>query len=172
MVYSRLIITKVHFHEEIVKTYFEIQGYFVRTNIRFKINKANSDIDLAIIHPKTNDKAIISVKGWNRVFYAYYIKNVTRRKGILRFISKEGIEKAEDVLDTNQFRRILVIQRLPKKKSARDEVIQFLKRQKIEIILFSTILEKLIKHVKLNPDYPESNILESIRLLKFHKLIK
>jgi len=162
----------VHFYEEVVKIYFEILGYIVRTNIRFRTEKSHSDIDLVIYNPKTLDQAIISVKGWNRVFYAYFIHNAIRRKGILSFISKNGLEAAEKVLNTKEFRRILILQRLPKSKDAANKAINFLKNEKVEIILFNKILDVIINFVKLNPDYPESDILELIRLLKIHDRIK
>jgi len=61
-------------NEEIVKAYYEAQGYIVKTNHYYvkkkvsedgkKVGYGASDIDLIIMHPQTNNKAIISVKGW------------------------------------------------------------------------------------------------------------
>jgi hypothetical protein len=44
-------------NEEIVRRYFELGGYFVRTNLpyQFRTDKGSwwSDIDLCVIHPRT-----------------------------------------------------------------------------------------------------------------------
>jgi hypothetical protein len=56
-------------NEDIVRRYFELGGYFVRTNLpyQFRTDKGSgwSDIDLCVIHPRTGDAAAAEVKGWH-----------------------------------------------------------------------------------------------------------
>jgi hypothetical protein len=55
-------------NEEIVRRYFELCGYFVRTNIpyQYRADKGMgwSDIDLCVLHARTGDAAAIDIKGW------------------------------------------------------------------------------------------------------------
>jgi len=49
---------------EIVATYLETEGYFVRLSSRYNPNQALADIDILAIHPITGDKIWGEVKGW------------------------------------------------------------------------------------------------------------
>ena len=58
------------YNEEVVRRYFEIQGYFVRSNIPYKVTKAAggagwSDIDLCAYHPVRDHALAVEVKGWH-----------------------------------------------------------------------------------------------------------
>jgi hypothetical protein len=50
-------------NEELVRRYFELQGYFVRTNLKYEFRTANgmgwSDVDLCILHPLTGDGTVV-----------------------------------------------------------------------------------------------------------------
>ncbi|MCW2652640.1 MAG: hypothetical protein JWR32_3616 [Mycobacterium sp.] len=57
------------FNEEIVSSYYELQGYFVRMNVPYRPaddRNDSSDIDIVAVHPLEDKKCIAcEVKGWH-----------------------------------------------------------------------------------------------------------
>jgi len=49
---------------EIVGTYLETEGYFVRLSVRYNPRLPFADIDILAVNPKTRDKIWGEVKGW------------------------------------------------------------------------------------------------------------
>ncbi len=57
------------YNEEIVRRFYEQQGYLVRSNTPYRVAVGGgagwSEIDLIIWHPKTDHAAAVEVKGWH-----------------------------------------------------------------------------------------------------------
>jgi len=170
-------------NEEIVKAYYEAQGYLVKTNHYYvkkkfaeekKLGQGPSDIDLIVMHPKTKDKAIISVKGWhNDVVRRSNIKKWEEKDYMKLKLDKQTIEAGEIFFGTKDFRKILVLSCFDKKEYSelKKELEKFYGYN--EVIDFPTILRDLIEGNKqMNiekfnqfKNYRDSEFLQTLRLL-------
>src|SRR5437870_3947876 len=87
-------------NEELVRRYYELQGYFVRTNVRYEFRSGNgmghSDLDLCVLHPITGDAAVVEVKGWHTErITASYLRAWPR---LFFFVRKEALAAAKKLL--------------------------------------------------------------------------
>ncbi len=170
-------------NEEIVKAYFEAQGYVVKTNHYYvkkkydpegkKKGQGASDIDLIIIHPKKNDKAIISVKGWhNDILKESNLKKWYEQDYMKLKLDEQTIKAGVDFFGDNNFRKILVLSCINEKnyselKKKMEEFYHY-----DEVLDFQTILKELIdgnneKGIeKFNQykNYRDSEFLQTLRL--------
>jgi len=173
------VIELTDVNEEIVSQYFELNGYFVQTDVLYfkpkeKTGKKSSgygDIDLIVTNPKTGDKAVVGVTGWHTErITPSYVKDWGDR--LFSFVSPLALKKAAQVLGTRKFRKILVVSRLGSKESSKRAFIEKAKEKGVdEIIEFPAILRKLIKFIKTEPSY-DSEVLQTLRLLKIYDLVK
>ena len=115
-------------NEEIARQYFEENGFLVRTNLRYYINKNGggpgglSDIDLVVANMKPVDlgdlpfvlstddlkgisKASIEVKGWHTERITPKTNNFNR---LSHFIRKEATEAVTNFFGTCKFKKILI----------------------------------------------------------------
>ena len=177
-------------NETVVRHFFEMNGFLVRTNVKYWVSGerggGDSDIDLVVynLNPdKLNPpqgfvlavddlagirQAIVETKGWHtESFTEGLIKNTPR---IFNFVRPEAIAAARDtVLYDADFRRILVVSRLSRTQDNRKAAIQLLKDGDIDhVIEFSTIVRFIVNQVEANKNYPDSEILQTIRLLKVY----
>jgi hypothetical protein len=156
-------------NEELVRRYFELQGYFVRTNVKYEFRTAKgmgwSDIDLCVLNPVTGDAAAVEVKGWHReaVTPAYLAES----SSLFFFTRPEALGAVAALLGRTDFRKILVVSRIGAR--GREEVQAKLKAAGVEVMEFSTVLEYLLEHVPENRD-AGSESEHVIRLLKIYGL--
>lgn len=180
-------------NEIVVRHFFELNGFFVRTNVKYWVSGerggGDSDIDLVVynLNPdKLNPpqsfvltveelpgvrRAIVETKGWHtESFTAGVIKNTPR---IFNFVRREAIAfTQEKVLHDADFCRILVVSRLSSTQSNREAAVQLLKDGGIDhVIEFDTIVRFIVDQVKANKNYPDSEILQTIRLLKVYGML-
>lgn len=167
-------------NEEIVRVYFELNGYLVYPNLKYTVMKkkirGDSDIDLAVYNLETGDKAIVEVKGWHSENFSlsYFtttdIQNYSDNR-IFNFLRKEAIEKATQFFKTDNFRKILVISKLA--PTQREDCIEISKERGIdELIEFDKILKYVVEKVETNKNYRDSEFLQTVRLLKNYNFIK
>jgi benzoyl-CoA reductase/2-hydroxyglutaryl-CoA dehydratase subunit BcrC/BadD/HgdB len=169
-------------NEEIVAKYFELKEYLVTPNLKYMMKKekssGESDIDLAVYNIKTGDRAIVEVKGWHTETFtpAYFkpdAKKEDYRSRIFHFVRKEALDAARKFFETDKFRKILVVSKLPKSYNSREECIKLAKKKGIdEIIEFSEILNYIISKTKTNKNYKDSMVQQMIRLLKNYNLTR
>jgi hypothetical protein len=154
-------------NEELVRRYFELLGYFVRTNVKYEYRTPKgmgwSDIDLCILHPLTSDAAAVEVKGW-------HMESITPSyfrdwPSILYFTQEEARRAAANLLGREDFRSVLVVSRVGPRGSA--EVLAKAAEVGIEILEFRTVLDYLIEHIPRNRD-AGSESEHVIRLLKIY----
>ena len=171
-------------NEEIVKAYYEAQGYVVKTNHYYvkekfvdgkKKGQGASDIDLIIIHPKTNERAIVSVKGWhNDVVTKSNVINKWKEKDHSKLrLDEQAIKAGEEFFGNNKFRKILVLPCIDKKdyNELKDELKRHYRYD--EILDFPTLIKDLIKGNKdksieefnYHKNYRDSEFLQTLRLL-------
>lgn len=166
-------------NEEIVRKYFELQGYFVQTNVPYvkpkeKTGKKSSgygDIDLIVTNPKTGDRAIVGVSRWHteRIIPSYVTDWGDR---IFSFLSKLALQRASEISGTSDFRKILVVSCLgAREESTKGFVNRAQKMSVDEIIEFPKILEELVGMIEMEPSY-DSEVLQTIRLLEIYGLLK
>lgn len=186
------------FDENLVREYFELNGFFVRQLHKYQVHsrkkRAEEEIDLLVHNPAPRpaperpmgfqifsnelpqvSRALVAVKGW-------HTSRLT--PSMLRAGSK-----ISDYLDTdaeNYFAgvdeeseskepllHILVLPGLPATEPLRGQTVELLKARGVDaIISFPTILENLLHHVETNLSYQKSDALQMIRLLKLYDMIK
>lgn len=175
--------------EEIAREYFENNGFLVRTNLRYYINKNNggpgglSDIDLVIANMKpavnkdlpfileTKDlqninRASIEVKGWHTERITPKTNNFNR---LTHFTRKEAVDAASDFFGTTDFKKILIISSFAVRDSAKMETIKKLQVGGVDhAIEFGTIINSLYEAVG-KKESPTSEILQTIRLIKIYR---
>lgn len=190
------------FDENIVREYFELNGFFVRQLRKYQVQsrkkRFDEEIDMLIYNPKadknikpsgfqlfSNDimhiqRAIVVVKAWHSSrFTPAILRSGTK---VFDFLKKDVLNKVNEYFDLEEmdlgkndvaFKKILVIPSLPSGEPHRSESITLLKEQGIDgIISFATILESLIKSIEFNHSYQKSDLLQLIRILKIYDMIK
>jgi hypothetical protein len=190
------------FDENIVREYFELNGFFVRQLRKYQVQsrkkRFDEEIDMLIYNPKadknikpsgfqlfSNDimhiqRAIVVVKAWHSSrFTPAILRSGTK---VFDFLKKDVLNKVNEYFDLEEmdlgkndvvFKKILIIPSLPSGEPHRSESITLLKEQGIDgIISFATILESLIKSIEINHSYQKSDLLQLIRILKIYDMIK
>ena len=190
------------FDENIVREYFELNGFFVRQLRKYQVQsrkkRIDEEIDMLIYNPKASAdeainnfqlfsqdvtsirQAIIVVKPWHSSkFTPAILRSETK---VFDFLKKEVLNKASDYFNLNEieltketqyFKKILVIPSLPSGEPHRSESITLLKEQGIDgIISFATILESLIRNIEVNQSYQKSDLLQLLRILKIYNMLK
>lgn len=151
-----------------MRRYFELQGYFVRTNVRYTFGGGHSDLDLCVIHPVEGDAAIVEVKGWHaeRITPSY----LGEWPRLFYFVRPEALAAAAELLGRDDFRRILVVSQLGVRDSGREAVVEYARERGVQILEMPHVLEYLIEHT------PERQSAGSesehvIRLMKIYGLV-
>jgi len=184
--------------EEIVRLFFEFQGFLVRTNVKYMITKSGvpgeSDVDLVVanLHPdkknpprefvlrvedlKGIEYAAVEVKGWHTITFTQGM--IRESPPIFNFVRPEAIKAVTESLGTAHFSKILVISQLPKDEKHCAPAIEMLRTRTSDheaidhVIEFTTILEAIVKEVEPNKSYRDSECLETVRLLKRYRWLK
>ncbi|MFC2140220.1 hypothetical protein ACFLQ1_00700 [Candidatus Auribacterota bacterium] len=181
--------------ENFVREYFELNNFSVKINKKYAFSSQRrndlEEINLIVQNIKDNvdegekkkpflleessiqkiKKGIVEVKGWHTGKFSPSV--LIKSPHIFNFVEKKVLKAAERFLGTKDFKKILVIPRLPKAKDTRNKSIKIMKEKGIDHVLeFKTILDYIIQHIKINKNYIESDILQTIRLLKNYDLIK
>jgi len=176
-------------NEEIAREYFEDNGFLVRMNLKYYINRNNggpgglSDIDLLVVNLKPTDlgslpfiltthdlkgisKAAIEVKGWHTERITPRTNNFDR---LLYVARNEAVEAASKFFGTLDFKKILIVSSLAISQSAKEATIEKLRSAGIDhIIEFKTVIDSLYESVETQKS-PSSEILQTIRLIKIYR---
>jgi hypothetical protein len=155
-------------NEEVVRLYLELEGFFVRSNVKYFRSKKRTgkgsggwgDLDLLAWHPNGR-RYLIEVKGWrNEAFVpSYFIRGDP-------YIDRIEKEEAARVFGTKRFKTVLVVPRVSYK--LHKEVERLARREGIdEVWQFDAIMDKIREHVKEQQNHG-SEILHTIRLSKIY----
>lgn len=106
----------------------------------------------------------MEVKGWHtECVFPSYVKIIRPQ------LSPLAIQEVQKRLGKIPYKRVLVIPRLSKIKKTRQKTISLLRRQGVnKIFEFGTILEDMLNVIDEHKDY-DSEILQTLRLLKIYK---
>lgn len=131
------------FNEEIVCSYYEHQGYFVRMNVPYhpvENRKDSSDIDIVALHPSEDRKAIAcEVKGWhNDQLTMSYWKDWP----LLNFTSEPATNAVRELVGSREIRHVLVVP--PVSERQRDEVEAYADKHNVELLEWPRLLGEMI----------------------------
>jgi hypothetical protein len=184
--------------EEIVREYFEQNGFFVRQGRKYQVQArrktGGEEIDLAVFNPAWRrglrapdfflfsselpfvHRAIVSVRGWHTdVFTPAMMRHSPE---IFRFVEenvrKEASRFFPEAADNEAgLTRILVLPALPTAEPFRSQSVDLLKSRGVDaIISFRAMLLDLLEKVEVNQSYSKSSVLQMMRLLKNYDLLK
>lgn len=154
----------VEVNEKIVcKWVEEVKGFFVITDVKYRVPQGWSDIDIIAFHPITLEAWVLQVKGWHTEYvypsYAKYFKALSRR----------ALTAIRNELGNRKFKRILVAPKLSKNARTRQRTLQEFKKKGFDYIVdFKTILQELIDAIDIHKSY-DNRVLQTLRLLKIYK---
>jgi hypothetical protein len=189
------------FDENIVREYFELNGFLVRQLRKYRVQarkkRSDEEIDLVVMNPDpeetdrspgfqlfSNDvkrirRAVVVVKGWHTAkFTPTMLKSSTR---IFNFLKKDVLDQVgsyfrheEGLLEEiGSLQKILVLPGLPSQELQRQESIELLRSQGVDAILtFRTILENIFRTLEPNQNYSKSDLLQLMRILKIYDMVK
>jgi len=173
--------------ETIVRHFFELNGFLVRSNVKYELAKGGgeSDIDLVVYNLSPNKErppadfvldanslpgiegAIVEVKGWHND--AFTPSTISSFPEVFNFVRPEALKAASEFFHGADFRRILVLSRLSPVEEARNAAIELLKAGEIQHVTeFPTIIHFIAEQVQKKKNYRDSEIMQTIRLLKIY----
>ncbi len=159
-------------NEELVRRYLELDGYFLRSRVRYKYTTAGggvgwSDIDLCGITADRRKPIAVEVKGWHtEKITASHIKSWPE---LFNFAERpESKQALANLFDTQDYRAILVVGELG--PHAGPQVIDHANALGVEVLSFPTILHRLIAETAVGPDAATEGE-HMIRLLKRYKFL-
>ena len=178
--------------ETIVREFLEASGFLVQQGRKFVApsRRHDSHIDFFATHPAAAEpkaalpfelrpadlkhvrRAVFAVKGWHtETFSAAVMANSPE---IFRFALPAAAREAEKVFGTDSgFLNILVAPSLPASKKLRRESIEMLRGKGVDgVIEFPAVLSALIDGVEKNRNYQRSDVLQLIRVLKAHGMMR
>ena len=178
--------------ETIVREFLEASGFLVQQGRKFVApsRRHDSHIDFFATHPAAAEpkaalpfelrpadlkhvrRAVFAVKGWHtETFSAAVMANSPE---IFRFALPAAAREAEKVFGTDGgFLNILVAPSLPASKKLRRESIEMLRGKGVDgVIEFPAVLSALIDGVEKNRNYQRSDVLQLIRVLKAHGMLR
>jgi len=117
-------------------------------------------------------RAVYAVKGWHTETFSPAV--MVNSPEIFRFAQPAATKAAEAVFGADSvFLKILVAPSLPSSKKLRRESIEFLRDKGVDgVIEFPVLLTSLIDGVEKNRNYQRSDILQLIRVLKAHGMLR
>ena len=157
--------------KELVTVFFELNGFFVKRDTSLLIRKTHpgrtrsGNFVLSVEDINKIQQAIVDAKPWHtEVFFPSVI---TSSAEIFNFLEQEKLKEAERFFETNNFKKIIVVSKLPTVKETLKKSVVTLKQGGIDhAIEFSTILAYLTNYVKTNVNYVTSDLLQLIRIFK------
>ncbi len=189
------------FDENIVREYFELNGFLVRQLRKYQVQarkkRADEEVDLLVYNPAPEEpsasrgfqlfsgdiqsvhRALVVVKGWHTSsFTPKMLKQSSTifdflKKDVLDAVEKYFADDADLIGKVDPVTRILVLPGLPSTNPHREESIKLLKENGIDfIITFRTILENLLQGIETNHSYQKSEALHILRLFKIYDMVK
>jgi hypothetical protein len=185
--------------EEIVREYFEQNGFFVRQVRKYQVQSRkktdDEEIDLLIVNPAWRKgagkpdfflfgtelpkvhRAVVSVKAWHTDRFTP--NTLKSNPEIFRFVQEEVIKEVERYFPSEEgeeakdLLKILVLPGLPSADPFKSESARMLQEKGVDAILsFRSLLIDLIEKVEVNKSYRKSDTLQVLRLLKNYDLLK
>lgn len=178
--------------ENIVREYFELQGFLVRQHRKYiaPSRREEDDIDFFVLNPhpepltaerpfvlsssdlRSVERAVVVVRGWHTEIFSP--ARLALAPEILRFVEPGVFRRAIKAFGAEAMPlKVLVVPALPQNQSARQETISFLKNKGVDAVLpFRTMLADLVEQVEPNRNYQKSDILQILRILKNYEFFR
>ena len=189
------------FDEDIVREYFELNGFFVRQLNKYQVHprkrSTGAVVSMLALNPNVTEdsrqinfqlfsvdmtavkQALVIVHSWQstRVTPAVLKSNSRLSDFLKKEILKRSIESftADDeaVSTIESFKKLVVIPGFPTTDPHRSECTKLFKEQGIDgVIAFSTILEHCLRTVEVNHSYHKSKLLQMVRVLKIYDMVQ
>jgi len=164
-------------NQELAKIYFEMNGFLVRQYGQFLIlNLKPQSIDpppgflLGPIDLPAIERAIVEVKGWHTE--KFFPSRLRRSPEIFDFVQPEVLKVTKNFFRGNKFKKILIVSHLPQGETRKKSIKLFQGKGIDHVLEFDSILKYLIRKVRPNRNYINSDILQLLRLLKCYHLLK
>lgn len=178
--------------ENIVREYFELQGFLVRQHRKYiaPSRREEDDIDFFVLNPhpepltaerpfvlsssdlRSVERAVVVVRGWHTEIFSP--ARLALAPEILRFVEPGVFRRAIKAFGAEAMPlKVLVVPALPQNQSARQETISFLRNKGVDAVLpFRTMLADLVEQVEPNRNYQKSDILQILRILKNYEFFR
>jgi hypothetical protein len=184
--------------EEIVREYFEQNGFLVRQISKYqaqtKRKSGDEEIDFVVYNPaaaagstppdfilfpnalKDLRSAVVSVVAWHteRITPA----RIRGSPEMFAFLDETVLREAarffpEAAMQVpGDIRRILILPGLPATEPHRGDAVRLLQEKGVDnVISFRSILLDLAEHIEVNRNYRKSDVLQMIRLFKTYDLL-
>ncbi|MCC6489444.1 MAG: hypothetical protein IT364_18240 [Candidatus Hydrogenedentes bacterium] len=117
------------------------------------------------------DRAVVEVRAWHgdRIYPSVIEANPV----LSQFVSNESRALASEVFGGVPFTTILIVSELPASWELRSRSLQLLQSTGIgHVMEFPILLRDLLAKVDENGNYPSSQTLQTLRLLKRYKLVR
>jgi hypothetical protein len=188
--------------EDIVREYFEQNGFLVRQARKYQVQArrktSDEEVDLLVYNPAFRrdgrkpdfflfstelpliDRAIVVVKGWHTT--AHFTPAMLKSSPeIFTFLEENVVKDASRFFPVDPdepgnhpgITKILVLPGLPTVEPFRTQSVQMLKERGVDaIVSFRTMLLDIIDKVEINRNYRKSDTLQLVRILKTYDLLK
>ncbi len=177
----------------LVREFFEQRGYLVMQPCKHSVTgrpkRPDEETDLVVMHPLRTEqrlpesvlwtaddvegvsRAVVSVYAWHseRVYPAL-LENAPE---IVRFAAPDAVRAAARRIGGGSPARVLCLPHLPVSAVLRGETLARLKHQGVDGVLpFRALLLDLLAGVEAGKNYEHSDLLQVLRILKNHDLLK
>lgn len=185
------------FDDNLVREYFELNGFLVRPSRKHagssRRQRADEEGDLLAINPAPTSgstpgfqlfnsdlaglaTAVIAIRPWHAA--KAITPSMIRKGDWLEFIRKDAVEAAKEAFAggsqplTPKPAKILVLPGLPSGEPQRPESIALLREQGVDHVLtLRTILENLVQAAETHPRQAKSDTLQLLRLLRAYDMM-
>lgn len=176
---------------QIVREFFELNLFQVLTNWqqsarRLRLGELGGQLFVQNISPASPrelpflllpadiagiERAVVEVRAWHGD--RFYPSVIEANPVLRQFVSDEAMALASDVFHHEPFDTILVVSELPASAELRKRSLSLLEDSGIgHVMEFPLILKDLLDKVDISGNYPSSQTLQLLRLLKRYKLVR
>lgn len=189
------------FDEDIVREYFELNGFFVRQlnkhQVRPRKRTTDESVNMLVLNPNAREESrqmnfqlfsvdMSAVRQALIIMYSWQYTRITpailkSNSRLSDFLKKEILKRVieplsadnEAVEDIEAFKKLVVVPGLPTADPYRSESIELFKEQGIDgVIALSTILEHWLRTIEVNHSYHKSKLLQLVRVLKIYDMVQ
>jgi hypothetical protein len=181
-------------NEQIVREFFESLGFLVNQPRKYQVmaraKQAEEEVDFVVLNPNATpdaalppldvwtaadlrqvSRAVVGVRGWHSERFSP--AKLTVEKELFRLADSVVMQKAHRQLGAGPVAKILCLPDLPASGPMRHKSLDMLREGGIDgILLFRPMLLDLVRCVDAQKNYERSDLLQVLRILKAHDLLK
>ncbi len=145
--------------QTLVAKYFEMNGYFLRSNIKYDVPGNYSDVDLVGVN-KEGEWIVIEVTAWAR-------GGVTE-KTVEKLIQclNEKMNIVEKLVDKKRLKGVIAV--LPSTDKQREGIRDLAKTAGVEVVFLDEIIQYFFDELEVGQSYES----EGLQLIRFIKIIR